>query len=75
MFCKLGCSSLPGLSNIEISSDVMFREVNDGAVLLDLKNGIYYGLDPIGTRVWNLLAENNTVEAICDQLALVTSPL
>ena len=25
------------------------------AAILSLKNGVYYGLDPVGTRIWNLI--------------------
>ena len=31
--------------------------MDDGAVLLDLESGVYFGLDEVGTRVWTLLVE------------------
>ncbi|MCC7353726.1 MAG: PqqD family protein [Anaerolineae bacterium] len=39
-------------------------------VILDLKNGIYYGLDAIGARIWNMLQEPQTVGAIRDAILL-----
>lgn len=39
----------------EPSSDVLFQEVGGEAVLLNLASERYFGLDPIGTRIWNLL--------------------
>lgn len=51
-----------------INSNVMVREVDDGAVLLHLDEGIYFGLDPIGLRVWHLLAENQEAGKIIDTL-------
>ena len=30
------------------------------AAILNLKNGIYYGLDPVGTRIWNLIQQPRT---------------
>jgi hypothetical protein len=42
--------------------DVMFRIVGDEAVLLHLKSEIYLGLDPVGTRMWTLLTESESVE-------------
>jgi len=30
------------------------------AAILNLKNGIYYGLDPVGTRVWHLIQQPRT---------------
>ena len=38
------------VSKAQLSSDLA-----DEAVILDLKGGIYYGLNPVGVRVWNLL--------------------
>jgi hypothetical protein len=36
--------------------------------ILHLKNGIYYGLDPIGARIWNLIQEPRTVSEVRDTL-------
>ena len=37
------------------SDDVLFQEVGGEAVLLDLASEQYFGLDPVGTRIWELL--------------------
>jgi hypothetical protein len=37
------------------SQDQAFTNLEDEAVILNLKDGIYYGLDPVGGRIWNLL--------------------
>lgn len=34
------------------------REVAGEMVLLDLASGIYFGLDPVGSRVWARLADS-----------------
>ena len=39
------------------------------AAILNLKNGIYYGLDPVGSRVWNLLQQPRSVAEIRDILS------
>jgi hypothetical protein len=40
---------------VSISQDVV-SEIADGeVVLLDLKRGVYYALDPVGSRFWGLL--------------------
>jgi hypothetical protein len=33
-----------------------------------VKSGIYYGLNPIGTRIWKLIQEPRTVPEVCDVL-------
>ena len=47
----------------QISSDVAGE-----AVILNLKTGVYHGLDAVGTRVWSLLAESTTVNDIINTL-------
>ena len=51
------------------SPDVIFRDLNGEAVLLDFGTGRYFGLNPVGTRIWTLLTEGSTVSAIVDILA------
>lgn len=50
-------------STITISPEVLFRDVDGEAVILNLKNGKYYGLDPVGTRMWTVLAEQKELRA------------
>jgi hypothetical protein len=38
------------------------------AVILDLKAGVYYGLNATGTRVWNLIQQPRTVEQVRDAI-------
>lgn len=42
--------------------------VGDEVVILHLESGKYFGLDPVGTRIWDLLSEETTLAAICEQL-------
>jgi hypothetical protein len=32
--------------------------------MLNLKNGVYYGLDPVGARIWNLIQQPRTVSEV-----------
>lgn len=50
------------------SDQAIESSVGDETVLLNLENGTYYGLDPVGTRIWALLKEGNTPAAICPLL-------
>jgi hypothetical protein len=34
------------------------------AVILDIKSGIYYGLDVVGARVWSLIEQPVSLQAI-----------
>lgn len=44
--------------NIRISDDVVFRDLAGEAVILNLASGVYFGLDEVGTRMWQLLSEH-----------------
>ena len=48
---------------------VMFREVSDGAVLLQMEDEIYFGLNEVGSRIWQLLPPScATLEELCARL-------
>ena len=34
------------------------------AAILNVKSGVYYGLDPVGARIWSLIQEPRAVEEI-----------
>jgi hypothetical protein len=40
--------------------DVHSESLHGEAVLLDLKTGIYFGLNDVGTRIWELIAEGRS---------------
>jgi len=46
---------------ITLSSDVLFREVCGESVLLDLSSENYFGLNEVGTRIWELLESGHSV--------------
>ena len=48
-------------SRINIPQDVLFRDVDGEAVILNLATGKYFGLDQVGTRMWALLAQHKCV--------------
>ena len=47
---------------------VIAKMVGSEMVLLDYDRGIYYGLNPVGARVWQLLSDGSTVEQVIDRL-------
>lgn len=46
----------------------MSRQVGDENVILDLESGTYFGLDPVGARIWQLIAEGRSLEEVCDAM-------
>ena len=55
---------------LEIPAQVMAREVGDETVILDLASGTYYGLDPVGARIWQLISEKDSLVQVCDVMVL-----
>ena len=47
--------------SVRLSADVIFRELEGEAVLLDFASGRYFGLNAVGTRVWTMLAAGSSV--------------
>jgi hypothetical protein len=55
-------------SVIVAAQDQVSSDLGKEAVILNLKNGVYYGLDAVGTRVWSLIQEPRAVHEIRDVL-------
>ena len=51
------------------SPDVVFRDLEGEAVILDLASGTYFGLNEVGTRVWRLVDEGRDAAQIVDAVA------
>ena len=53
---------------ITLSPDVISQEVSGETVLLDLESENYFGLDEVGTRIWQLIESAGDLEAIFNTL-------
>jgi Coenzyme PQQ synthesis protein D (PqqD) len=49
-----------------IRQSVLSRLVGDETVILELESGSYFGLDPIGARVWALIGTGTTLGDLCE---------
>jgi len=48
--------SLP--ARVSISDHILFQEIEGECVLLNMASEQYFGLDDVGTRIWQLLVED-----------------
>ncbi|MGA8222603.1 MAG: PqqD family protein [Candidatus Acidiferrales bacterium] len=55
-------------SIVVAASEQVSCPLGEESAILNLKNSVYYGLDPVGARVWNLLREAKSVSALRDTL-------
>jgi hypothetical protein len=55
-------------SRLVLSKDQVSCDLAGEAAIVNLKNGVYYGLDPVGARVWNLMRAPVTFAQLLDSL-------
>jgi Coenzyme PQQ synthesis protein D (PqqD) len=55
-------------STVVASKEQASADLGDEAAILNLKDGVYYGLDPVGARIWKLIQTPKTVRALRDTL-------
>ena len=55
-------------STVVAVKDQVSADLAGEAVILNLKSGVYYGLNEVGAKIWQLLQEPRTVTAIRDTL-------
>ena len=48
------------------ADDVVFRNVDGETVILSIGSGLYFGLTPEGTRIWELLDQGLSLGAILE---------
>lgn len=49
---------------LRISDAAVVRDLDGESVILNIESGMYFGLDRIGTRVWQLIEQHGNVDAI-----------
>jgi Coenzyme PQQ synthesis protein D (PqqD) len=54
--------------HLRIADNVVYRDVAGESVLLNLDTGTYFGLDAVGTRLWNLVAEHGSTALAIETL-------
>ena len=54
--------------NWRLSDDAIANPVGGETVILHLGNGTYYGLDPIGSLLWEGLKSGQSAAQVCDAI-------
>ena len=55
---------LSGRSTVVAAKEQVSCNLAEEAVILNLKAGVYYGLNSVAARIWNLIQEPRTVSEI-----------
>ena len=49
---------------LRISDAAVVRDLDGESVILNIDSGIYFGLDQVGTRIWQLIGQYGEVDSI-----------
>jgi hypothetical protein len=60
---KIGLDAIVQATQASVSS-----ELADEVVILHLANGVYYGLNPLGARIWQLVQQPRRVSDVRDHI-------
>jgi len=61
--------STAGSTRFEIPADVVARDVAGEIMILHLGKAVYFGLNDVGSRVWQLIEERGDLDAVCAAMA------
>lgn len=51
-------------SQVVVAKDVVSCDLQGETAILNMKDGVYYGLDEVGTSIWKLIQEPRRVSEI-----------
>jgi hypothetical protein len=55
-------------ARVVVPPHVLLQQVGEEPVLLNVQKQCYFGLDPVGARMWEALTKGKTVEAAYEEL-------
>lgn len=60
--------TIPRAATVRVADDVLASAFEEELVILNLLDGVYYGLDGVGTRIWGLIQRPTSLTTIRDAL-------
>jgi hypothetical protein len=55
-------------STVHVAKDQVSCDLGGESAILNLSNGVYYGLDPLGARIWELVQRPRTVRQVKESI-------
>jgi hypothetical protein len=65
---KSSSSSISKNSTVVASPDQVSSDLAGESVILNLKSSTYFGLNEVGSRIWQLIQEPKTVSDVCESI-------
>ncbi len=50
------------------NEEIVSSSMDNDTVMMSIELGQYYGINPVGGRIWELLAQPRTAAVVCDML-------
>lgn len=63
-------AAIESSTHFKLNSDVSVRVLENEAVLLNVRTGAYFGLNKVGTVIWQLYGEGKTVADVANNLCV-----
>jgi hypothetical protein len=60
--------NLNSIISCPIAEELLTTEMDDEMAIMNVKQGKYFALDSIGTKIWKLIEEPRSVSDICDSM-------
>jgi hypothetical protein len=60
--------TVPFDRKLAVSPDTLINFIDGESVILNLKSESYFGLDEVGTRMWEVLTTSDSIQAAYQQL-------
>ena len=61
---------MDGATILQRSEEILFTELESDVVMMDVREGNYYGLEGPAARIWELLDVPKSIDEICNALVL-----
>lgn len=55
-------------ARVSVPPNVLFRQLDQESVILSLDTELYYGLDAVGTDMWQTLTSSDSIQVAYDAL-------
>ena len=60
--------TIPFTKRVSVPQNVMFRELEGESVILNIDSESYFGLDDVGTRMWEVLTQSESIQTAFETL-------
>ena len=61
-------SSRNSLTRYQRSPEMVHSSIDGEVVMMSMEKGEYFGLNAMGSRIWELLAKPHSIEELCHEL-------